>query len=128
MSLKDIPDYAKGDYVLERIKGEARQTRRNWLADQVLAPNEPRTPITKFPAWQEAIRAPFRRMLGPIDERLNFGLTRIWFKGKRIFLFLLLPLYATHYVTKYHIANKPGAIVMSRPQVYPGDPDPAPDQ
>ncbi|XP_002739464.1 NADH dehydrogenase [ubiquinone] 1 beta subcomplex subunit 6-like [Saccoglossus kowalevskii] len=116
MSLGDIPEYAKKDYVLRKIAEEARQTRRNWLADQVLPAGEPRNIPKKVPAWQEVFIKPFR----PLDRKLNHGLTRAWRTGSKVFLFMILPVWVAHYMTKYH-NNKPGNLVMSKPALYPGD-------
>ncbi|XP_077981661.1 NADH dehydrogenase [ubiquinone] 1 beta subcomplex subunit 6-like [Glandiceps talaboti] len=114
-SLQEIPEYAKGDYVLEKIAKEARQTKRNWLADQVLARDEPRIPVKK------AFTEPIRRLIAPIDSRLNYALTRGFYFGRRWFFLFVLPVWGSHYCIKYHVANKPGALVMSKSPVFPGE-------
>lgn len=63
-----LPEWAKGDYVLEKWVGEERQRRRNWLRDQELHPKEPRPEWRPKNPFLERLREPFQRMLNPIDK------------------------------------------------------------
>ncbi|XP_072172815.1 NADH dehydrogenase [ubiquinone] 1 beta subcomplex subunit 6-like [Diadema setosum] len=117
-----LPEWAKGDYVLERWVKEERQRRRNWLMDQKLHPSEPRPEWRPANALMERIRSPFRSLIAPIDRVTGNRLAPLLWKGGIIFRYFVLPMWVTHYVVKYHIMTKPGFFVVSKRPEYPADP------
>ncbi|XP_063962463.1 NADH dehydrogenase [ubiquinone] 1 beta subcomplex subunit 6-like [Lytechinus pictus] len=117
-----LPEWAKGDYVLEKWVGEERQRRRNWLRDQELHPSEPRPEWRPQNPFLERLRAPFRQLLNPIDKLTGHRLRSVLWKGGFYFKWFVLPVWVTHYVVKYHLATKPGYIVTAKRAEFPENP------
>lgn len=115
----EVPSWAKDDYVLSRWIKEERARRRRFLADQVLEPNEPRLHYKPSYTIGERIFAPIRNAFKPLDIATGGRLFHGWLHTKKWMVFLILPMWTTHYVVKYHILNKPDALVIERPPVFP---------
>ncbi|XP_033636980.1 NADH dehydrogenase [ubiquinone] 1 beta subcomplex subunit 6-like [Asterias rubens] len=120
------PAWAQKDYVLKNWIKEERQRRRNFLADQVLEPNEPRPEYLKPGKAKKlwfAIRKPFWNALWPLNEAMNYRLFHGIYAVRRCVTVFLLPMWLTHYVIKYHVATVPGSIQIQKAPIYPGDED-----
>merc|ERR1712002_385467 len=117
-----LPEWAKGDYVLERWVKEERQRRRNWLMDQRLHPSEPRPEWRPTHPLVEGIKTPFYRLFNPVDAATGGRLRRVLFRGGVIFKWIVLPMWVTHYVVKYHIFTKEGFVVASKRADFPDNP------
>merc|ERR1712035_82206 len=104
----NIENHAMSGYTPdEKLRVEQlSKLRRQWLKDQELSPREPVLPAKPLGAVSKF----WAGFLEPKSLWRVFTLTR-----------LLLPAWIVHYYVKYHVAQKPFAIVDLKPKLFPGD-------
>lgn len=114
----EVPSWAKDDYVLSRWIKEERARRRRFLADQVLAHDEPRPPLRPQKTIGDRIFGPIRNAFKPLDAATGGRLFHGWLHTKKYLILLVIPAWTTHYVVKYHVATQPNGIVTQNKPVY----------
>ncbi|XP_070592350.1 NADH dehydrogenase [ubiquinone] 1 beta subcomplex subunit 6 [Erythrolamprus reginae] len=117
MQPRDLPEEVIGYTPDEKLRRQQlRELRRRWLKDQELSPREPVLPPRKV-GWVEGF---WQRFLQP-EKFWKRQVFKMYNTGKLTITNIIIPLWISYYIVKYHVQVTPLGIVEKNPTIYPGD-------